>query len=107
RVNSGARRMKANRQYMPALRGRFGDWAFYSVLMTLDQVAHHVRYAEEIHETPRTNLSRLIQRELNTGRSREIADYLRQNPDRFFNSLVLAIYGGDPAWHEFDVKATS
>jgi DNA sulfur modification protein DndB len=75
--------------------------------MTLKQVAQHVRYAHEVHPTERTNLSHLIQRELNDGRSREIATYLRQNEDRFFNSLVVAVYGGDPAWHEFDVKPTS
>jgi DNA sulfur modification protein DndB len=94
-----------NRQYFPALRGRFGDWAYYSLLMTLGQVAQTVKYASEVHLVPsESKLSKLIQRELNTGRSVEIGNYLKKNEDRFFNSLVLAVYGGDPAWHEFDVK---
>lgn len=94
-----------SRQYFPALRGRFGDWAYYSLLMTLGQIAKTVKYASEVHPiSPDSKLSQLIQRELNTGRSVEIASYLKNNRDRFFNSLVLAVYGGDPAWHEFDVK---
>ncbi|MBX9596018.1 MAG: DGQHR domain-containing protein [Roseomonas sp.] len=95
----------ANREYLPALRGRFGDWAFYSVLMTFRQVVDRVRYATEIHPVPGSKkLSALIQRELKEGRSSEIATYLRSNSDRFFNSLVIAVYAGDPAWHAFDVK---
>ena len=57
------------RQFLPALRGRFGDWAYYSVLMTLNQVAEKVRYAHEIHQTDEHDkLSSLIQRELKDGR---------------------------------------
>lgn len=89
-----------NREYFPALRGRLGDWAFYSVLMTLEQVAGRVSYAKEIHNS--TKLSELIQRELDDKtRAGEIGNYLLKNTDRFFNSLVVAVYDGDPEWHEF------
>lgn len=88
------------RKYFPALRGRLGDWAFYSVLMSLEQVSRNIKYAKEIHKS--TKLSDLIQRELDDkGRAGEIAQYLVNNDDRFFNSLVVAIYDGDPEWHEF------
>lgn len=88
------------REYLPALRGRLGDWAFYSVLMTLNQVAARVNYAKEIHNS--VKLSELIQRELDDkNRAGEIGRYLLTNEDRFFNSLVVAVYDGDPEWHEF------
>ncbi len=92
------------RHYYPALRGRFGDWAFYSLLMSVKQLTERVKFAEEIHNIRGSKkLSSLIQRELDN-RAPEIAEYLRSNEDRFFNSLVVAVYGGSPNWHEFDIK---
>lgn len=89
------------REYLPALRGRLGDWAFYSVLMTFNQIANRISYAKEIHNSKK--LSDLIQRELDQkNRAGEIGQYLLTNKDRFFNSLVVAVYDGDPEWHEFN-----
>nr|WP_256476111.1 DNA sulfur modification protein DndB [Siccirubricoccus soli] len=94
------------RHLLPALRGRFGDWAYYSALMTLEVVNERVRMAHELHSVNRSReLSRLIQRELQGGREKEIANYLRSNSDRFFNSLVIAVYGGEPEWLPFEIKA--
>jgi DNA sulfur modification protein DndB len=68
--------------------------------MSLEQVAKNVRYAKEIHKSEK--LSELIQRELDEkNRASEIGEYLLKNEDRFFNSLVVAVYDGDPEWHEF------
>src|SRR5271166_2912291 len=88
------------RRYLPALRGLFGDWAYYSCLMSLQELAERVSFAEEIHKSKA--LSDMFQRQLKEGRSSEIAQYLKTNPERFFNSLVVAVYGGDPAWHQLD-----
>lgn len=96
--------MTTLRRYLPALRGIFGEWSYYSCLMSLAELATQVSYAEEIH--PNKELSKLIQRELRKGRANDISDYLKSNPERFFNSLVVAVYGGAPAWHQLDsVKA--
>lgn len=83
---------------LPALRGAFGDWIYYSCVMELSEVASRVNYAQEIH--PDEALSQLIQRSLEGTRARYIASYLSSNPERFFNSLVLATYGGNPDWLE-------
>jgi DNA sulfur modification protein DndB len=91
-----------NRHYLPALRGRFGDWAYYCTLMPMRQIAARIDFAGDLHE--KKNLSSLIQRELKGDRAKEIAEYIRSNEDRFFNSLVVAIYGGKPQWHPFDIK---
>ena len=87
------------RSYYPALRGKFGDWVFYSCLMSMQEVTQRLSFADEIHKSKK--LSDWIQRQLKKGRSKEISDYLHREKQRFFNSLVVAIYGGDPAWHGF------
>ena len=88
------------RLYLPALRGHMGDWGYYSCLMPLGEVASRVKYADELH--PKTERkSDLLQRSLNRGRGKEIAEYLANEDARFFNALVIAVYGGDPEWHEF------
>ncbi len=90
---------------MPALRGSFGDWIFYSCLMPVAEVGTRVSYAEEIHQDKA--LSQLIQRALESDRAKQIADYLRTD-ERFFNSLVLATYGGSPEWFEVgDFRSTT
>lgn len=90
--------MKLQPLALPALRGTIGDWIYYSCLMPLSELALRVRYAEEIH--PNKALSELIQRSLEGPRARHIAEYLRSTQERFFNSLVLATYGGSPDWLE-------
>jgi len=48
----------------------------------------------------------MIQRQLETNRAKQVSDYLENQPERFFNSLVIATYGGQPSWHAISsVKA--
>ena len=82
---------------LPALRGVMGDWVYYSCLMSLYELSERVNYAKEIHKS--TGLSDMIQRQLEDERGRQIAQYLKMQPQRFFNSLVVATYGGQPNWH--------
>jgi len=89
---------------LPALRGEFGDWTYYSALVPLEQLADRVSFATDIHKN--RALSDMIQRSLKGGsggsRAKDIAQYLRKQKERFFNSLVVAVYGGHPEW--FAVK---
>jgi len=95
---------KAEQIVLPALRGVMGNWVYYSCLMDLRELSTRVRYAEEIHNNDR--LSTMIQRQLKAGRSEQIAIYLKTQPERFFNSLVVATYGGQPNWHALsDLKS--
>ena len=86
--------------YLPALRGLFGSWTFYSCLIPFDELASRVDFATDLHKSK--NLSDLIQRELKHGRAEAIEKYLATQNERFFNSLVIAVYGGEPTWHQFD-----
>ena len=82
---------------LPALRGVMGSWVYYSCLMTFRQLSTLVSFAEQVHDY--TGMSQMIQRDLSTGRTRAIADYIKKENQRFFNSLVVAVYGGEPNWH--------
>jgi DNA sulfur modification protein DndB len=90
--------------YLPALQAQFGSWVYYSCVMRLADVRDRVSYAREIHKN--TALSDMIQRELDDEKRRaDIEQYLLKTKDRFFNSLVVGVYGGNPQWHPFEVKA--
>lgn len=90
---------------LPALRGIMGDWVYYSCLMSLDEVSKRVSYASEIHSNKK--LSGMIQRSLKAVRSEQISDYLSNQDERFFNSLVIATYGGQPNWTGLDNISSS
>lgn len=77
-----------------------GDWVYYSSLMNLKELSERVNYASEIHNN--VELSKMIQRQLRAKRSAQIAQYLLNQEERFFNSLVVATYGGRPNWHAID-----
>lgn len=71
--------------------------------MDIGELSKRVRYAEEVHSNEL--LSDMIQRKLRGGRAAQIAQYLKSQPERLFNALVVATYGGQPNWHALrDVK---
>lgn len=88
----------SQRLVLPCLRGYMGSWITYSCMMRFSDASELIGFAEELHQIDR--LSDKIQRELNTDRAEEISRYLINNEDRFFNSLVVAVYDGNPNWHE-------
>jgi DNA sulfur modification protein DndB len=99
----------SNPIYLPALRGRIGDWFYYVTVMSFEEVAKRVKLPKEIdsYYNESIKLEDWIQRELDTNRTKLIIDYLNNQPQRFFNSLILGIYGGSPAWQELDIKVAS
>ncbi|WP_300244748.1 DGQHR domain-containing protein [Pseudomonas sp.] len=90
---------------LPALRGRIGDWIYYSCLMPIPELAQRVDYAKNIHSDK--SLSKLIQRSLEGERAEHIASYLEKTEERFFNSLVLATYDGNPEWIDIGASSSS
>ncbi len=84
--------------YLSSLRGIMGDWVYYPTLMKLKDIAERVKIAKEIYQSKA--LSEMVQREIKRKRGKEIKDYLLKQEQRFFNSLIVAIYEGDPSWHE-------
>lgn len=87
--------------HLPTLRGRMGDWIYYVTILKFEDVAERVSMAFEIHKSRK--LSEWIQRQL-TNRTSDITAYLESQEQRFFNSLILGIYGGKPSWQEIEIK---
>ena len=89
-----------NELIIPALRARMGDWIYYVTFLRMDQIADQINLAGEIH--PSTVLKEMIQREV-TNRSSQISNYLLNQPQRFFNSLIVGVYEGSPDWYELKI----
>ena len=86
---------------LPALKGIIGDWVYYATLFPFQEVRNRVRRNDEIHETK--ELQDWLQREL-TDRSEDIAEYLMTQKQRFFNAVVIGVYGGEPQWYPLSLR---
>ena len=84
--------------YLSSLKGDFGDWTYYPCLMKLKDIAERVGFADEIYKSE--TLSEMVQRELKEKWGGEIKEYLIRQEQRFFNSLIVAVYEGEPSWYE-------
>ncbi len=83
---------------IPAIKAVMGNWIYYVSTMTYRQIIEYVKMPNEIEKFKKTSvLADKIQRELTDNVDR-IVTYLENQPDRFFNSLVLAIVDGRPTW---------
>lgn len=87
--------------FLPALRAKMGDWIYYISFMRMKNVAERVDIAADIHESK--SLNELLQRAV-TSRTKEIINYLVTQEQRFFNSIIIGVYGGSPQWYELEVK---
>ena len=88
----------------PALRSRMGSWEYFIVKMRASELSRNVMYASEVHDD--RTLDTAIQRILNKGRvKKEIVEYLKRQPNRFFSSIVVAALDGNPIFHPIEVTA--
>ncbi len=95
--------MTEERTRFPAIRCSMGDWIYYITYMKFSDVAHWIKRTEEIHKSKK--LRDMIQRAL-TGRVNPIVDYLVEQKERFFNAIVVGVYGGDPKWYSIEVSGS-
>jgi len=92
---------------LPCLKGRIGDWFYYSSTIPFEEIAKRVKLPNEIdkkYKDPTLKLGEWIQRDIGSKRIDPIAHYLLHQKERFFNSIVLGIYDGEPSWQEFEIK---
>lgn len=83
---------------IPAIRGKIGQTVFYTTNLTFKQISDIVRKVnDELHTA--NSIKEQIQRSL-TNNYIKIKEYIQNREDRFFDSLVLAVYDGDPLWKE-------
>lgn len=85
---------------LPAIRSHIGDWEYYVTSLTFNQVRDNVsRIDDELHQSD--SLKEMIQRSI-TNNYISIKDYILNQPERFFNALVLAVYNDYPDWREIE-----
>ena len=84
--------------YLPALACEMGAWRYYVTAMRLADVAERIRFAEDLGKPARYD--DWIQRVVNETRKGQISNYLLNQEDRFFSSLVVTVYGGAPRWFD-------
>lgn len=89
-----------NELILPALRAKMGNWVYYVTFLQMGEIAKRIELAEDIH--PSSTLKEMIQRQI-TDRADPIAEYLLNQPQRFFNSLIVGVYGGSPNWCELAI----
>ncbi len=89
---------------LPCLRGLLGDWVFYSTLMTAEQIAVWIKPVKNIRE--HKSLDEILQRDLKE-RKVQISKYLLSDKSRFFNSIIVGVFGDVPEWYEFDLNKVS
>lgn len=83
---------------IPAIRGKIGSTVYYTINLTFQQVNDLVKRVDsELHTS--SSLKEEIQRSL-TSNYIQIKEYILNRDDHFFDSLVLAVYDGDPKWTE-------
>jgi len=94
----------------PALRSQMGEWNYYVVKMSARELADNVQLASAVYdesildEAIQRTLDEEIQRDLRDGRvSKDIAEYLKRQPYRFFASIVVAVLHGDPMFYPVEI----
>ena len=81
----------------PGIRAHMGSWTYYTVKMNMADAAKNILFAKDIKAAGA--LSEALQRTIDENRvKKQIVRYLQSQPDRFFNSIVIAALGGDPKW---------
>ena len=87
---------------LPAIRSKMGIWFYYVSSLSFENVAQYVSpIDDELHHSEL--LSGMIQRSI-TANYKSIANYLETQEERFFNSLILAVYDGQPKWNEIRIQ---
>ncbi len=87
---------------IPSLRAKIGDRDYYLTTLTFDQVSQFVSKVDD-HLHKSESLKDLIQRSI-TNNYLSIKEYILNQPEVFFNSLVLAVYDDYPNWQEIQFK---
>lgn len=83
---------------VPAIRAQIGTWVYYVSTLSFAQISEYVRRIDdELHKS--LLLRDMLQRSI-TDNYKSIANYIETQDERFFNALILAVYDGDPKWHE-------
>ena len=86
----------------PALCFQLGSWNYYVVKMSASELSQNVKYASEVHDD--RTLDKAIQRRLDESRvKKDIVEYLKRQPNRFFSAIVVAALQGNPQFYPIKI----
>ena len=94
-----------NYLHLPCLRGVIGNWTYFSSVMKIKDVVNRIITVSESDELYTKNINEILQREISIKRIGQLKDYLNNNSEHFFSSIIVAIYQGNPVWSDFDVES--
>lgn len=91
--------------HLACLRGNIGYWTYYSTVMKIKDIVENKRFitVSESAELYSKNINKILQREIDPSRIKNLKNYLIEKDERFFNSLVVAIHKGHPKWTDIDL----
>ncbi len=78
-----------------------GDRGYFVTAMRFSELAERVKDVAEVHSSKK--LRDWIQRQLKHEHANEISQYLINEESRFFNALVVGVYGGNAQWGPLNV----
>lgn len=84
---------------LPAIKGIIGDWVYYQTVISFKTASELIDNNHSIREYK--SLDDVLQRDLSK-RSKKIKEYLIREKSRFFNSVIIGLYGENPKWYRFD-----
>lgn len=92
--------------HLPSLRGTIGEWSYFSSVMKVRDIVENNRIitVSESKELFSENINEILQRKLKGSRIGAIKKYLKENKQRFFSSLIVAIHNGNPTWSDVDIE---
>ena len=81
---------------IPVIKGQLGNSNYYIATMKASEVINTLRIPKETEEFQSLSVEETYQREINYKRVKDqIAPYFVNDPERFFNSLIVDIRNGD------------
>lgn len=92
--------------HLPCLRGRLGNWTYFSTMMKIKDVVdnHRIITVPESKDLYSKNINKILQREIDDARIGKISKYLINNEEHFFSSIIVAIHKGNPEWSDIDIE---
>jgi len=87
---------------IPVIQAKIGNWTYYTGVLSFEDISKFVSpINDELHKSK--SLSDAIQRSI-TDNYIAIKEYVLNQNERFFNSIVLAVYDGNPNWIEVELE---
>lgn len=95
--------MKKEELSLPCLRGAIGDWNYYNVVIPFHELSR-INNDHIIKEAK--TLDHWLQRKL-SNRKDQIQKYLIHEDQRFFNSVIVGVYGDVPDWYALNLSTVA